>query len=725
MIGILTEKPSAARNFAKALGGMKGNYAGQDYVIAAARGHLFEFKHVEQQVPAALMPTYKSWDLANLPWNERDLSWTREKKKDVSDTLKTIKSTLSGCDEIIIATDDDPTGEGELLAWEILDELKLRPKKFSRMYFTDEAPKSLQSAFVNRKPIQSMATDPDFIKADYRSKFDFLTIQFTRIATKCGDGVSVLRQGRLKSAMVLIVGDGLKAVAGYKKVPFYENRFKDENGVVYSNPKEPSFADKAKVPQVYHDSDVVLDSKTMKSSSPPRLLDLAALSSMLSGRGIKAKTVLSTYQKMYEAQIVSYPRTEDKFITPEQFQELLPHVDKIAKLVGVDTRLLTHRQPRSTHVKTGCAHGANRPGTNVPASMTSLSAYGPGAEAIYEILARNYLAILSEDYEYEAQKGHVKDYPDFTGGVSVPKKQGWKAVFFGIDDDDDIGNSATGLGTRASVYIHEGFPPKPPQPTMKWLMSQLEKRDVGTGATRVSIYADVTSESAKYPLLIEKKGKLTMTDYGQMSYLLLPGTHIGDLSLTEQLQADMRAVAAGQLDPNIGLARVKDLVRDDIETMTRNGVTMRKELGKTMSEQKEYATGIWRETGSAIRFNKNFRGHQFTRDEIEDLLEGKTIEVKDLVSAKTNKTYGVKGKLTKQTFNGHDFVGFEQTGFLDGIPDEWCKHKFTDAEKSLLEDGKAIEITDAVSKKTGRTFSCHVTYGQTERGGMGIIPKFD
>ena len=74
------------------------------------------------------------------------------------------------------------------------------------------------------------------------------------------------------------------------------------------------------------------------------------------------KQVLDTYQKMYEAQVVSYPRTEDKNITPEQFNELLPLVDKIANVVGVDASLLTHRQPRSTHVTGG--FGGNPSKTN-------------------------------------------------------------------------------------------------------------------------------------------------------------------------------------------------------------------------------------------------------------------------------------------------------------------------------------------------------------------------
>ena len=62
-------------------------------------------------------------------------------------------------------------------------------------------------------------------------------------------------------------------------------------------------------------------------------------------------------------------------------------------------------------------------------------------------------------------------------------------------------------------------PPKPPAPTMRWLMKQLEKHDVGTGATRTSIYADVTNENSKYPLLVEIpdmnghiEGKISLLD---------------------------------------------------------------------------------------------------------------------------------------------------------------------------------------------------------------------
>lgn len=732
MIGILAEKPSQARNFAKALGGSKGSYNGEQFVICAARGHLFEFAKPEEQVPE-----YRSWDMKNLPWDETRFNWKRARKRDVSSALNAIKTALKGCDEICIATDDDPTGEGELIAWEVFDELNLhRGKKVTRMYFTDESVPEVQKAFKNRKVIPSMMQDMDYVKAMYRSQWDFLSMQFTRIATSCGDGHSVLRQGRLKSAMVLLVGDQLKAVSEYKAVPFYTNKFRDENDNVYSSPKEPSYKGKADVPNVYGPSPVVLDGKAMKCSAPPKLIDLATLSAKLASKH-GAKVVLATYQKMYEAQVVSYPRTEDKFITPEQFNDLLPKVDAIASLVGVDRGLLTHRSPRKTHVKTGCAHGANRPGPNVPKSMSDLDKFGPAARDIYMILAKNYLSMLAEDYEYEQQKGHLEKYPDFTGTANVPVKQGWHAVAYDAEDDDDGSDVSRGLGRLANPFVHEGFPPKPQAPTMRWLMKQLEQHDVGTGATRTSTYADVTNASGKFPLLKDTKGKISMSRYGEMSYMLLPGTNIGNIKMTEQVMREMRDIADGKADPADCLRKVRQYVREDIVTMTENGKKMRKEMGVMLSSEKEYCEGAW--NGKNVKFNRVFCGHRFTDEECEALLAGEEIEVLGL-KAKNGSEYGVVGKLSNLEYNGRKYVGFERIGFAgrsnsgprEGYASgkwkgrdvqfkrEWGGHVFTDAEVADLLAGKTIEIEN-MKARSGSTYTARGALAEQEYNGHKYI----
>ena len=749
-VGILTEKPSAARNFAKALGGQKGTYNGEDYVIAFARGHLFELKQPVDQVDPSKRTKYASWALSDLPWDVNDFAFEREQKKTVeikkgkrvekedtsiTERLADIKKTLGSCSEICIATDVDPSGEGGLLAWEIIAALGLNTKPVSRMYFTDESPASIKKAFVSRKRLVSMEDHDEYRMAWLRSRWDFLSMQWTRIASELVEKRAIVRQGRLKSAMTVLVGDQLKAHQSWKKVPFYEPRFRDENGVMYIDPDATRCARESDVDlSGLHASSVTVDSQTMKRSGPPRMLDLAGLSALLSAKGVKAAEVLKIYQKMYESQVVSYPRTEDKHVTKEQYAELVRNAPAIARAVGIDPALLTHTAARSTHVKDSGAHGANRPGPNIPSSLAEVeSKYGKTGAMIYELLARSALAVLAEDYEYEAQKGHVTDFPSYTGSCSVPKRPGWKAVLGGASmaDDDDDENNVTGLGTQAQPFVHEGVPPRPAAPTVKWLMKQLERRDVGTGATRTSTFAEVSSSKARYPLMTETRGKINLTEHGDMSYRLLPGTHIGDLTITERVFADMKAVAKGQKNADDVLAEVAGLITDDIAVMTANAQTMRKELGMSEFVEKEYFEGTWAKNGQHVKFNRTWSGHRFTDQECMDLLAGKDIEI-TATSARTGGEFTVIGSFGEYEFQGRTCIGFipdfskPTSAAKRGVaPKSMLGVKLTDEQREKIEAGEKVKVKGMKSKKTGKTFDAYLSLEDKPDGTRGIAFSFD
>lgn len=657
IIGILTEKKTAGENFAKALGGYSGVYNGERFVIVSASGHLYEYAAPSEQVKPLLSAQYKSWDLQYLPWDEKEFLWKRVPKPGSDKILTRIKEILDRCSEVSIATDSDPSGEGNLLAWEIIDELNIRPQRFTRMYFDDESVSEIQKAFINRKVLPSMEEDMDFVKARYRSRWDMLSMQFTRIATNCAKNQAVIRQGRLKSVMVSITGDELKAIKEYKRIPVYLNKFKDENGVIYTSKEEPTFPQKSQVPQIYKESSVVKDKSEIKHTAPPKLIDLAALASRLSKVGVNPDTLLSTYQKMYENHIVSYPRTEDTTITEEQFNMLLPKIDAIAALIGVDASLLTHRSPRHTHIKSGIAHGANRPGKIVPKSMESLkNEYGECAPMIYEALSRSYLAMLAEDYEFESQTGHIKDYPEFIGSSNVPLKQGWKLIFTeDASDEEESETSCKGLGAYAKPYIAEKVNPRPPTPTMTWLMKKLEKHDVGTGATRVSIFNEIVRDK-KYPLLkMNAKGKLEMPVYGQMSYILLENTYIGDVKLTENLMKEMRDIELKNAEPFEKLHQMQAYVKHDMEIMLQNAPKLESFFihikcplcGKPMRKLNwGYAcSGYKKDDPTSCKFSVGYNiiGAVLTDNDIKTLVENK----------RTNRIIkGFKNK-KNETFNAY------------------------------------------------------------------------
>lgn len=658
MIGILCEKPSAMRNFASALGGISGQFNNEQYILTCARGHLYAFDDPSNQVHISLQEKYKNWSLDNLPWNEKDLKWKYIKTKDANKTLKNIKDTLKDCDEICIGTDDDPSGEGELLAWEILCGLNLTNKKITRMYFTDESKNQIKKAFQNRKIIPSMRTDKDFTKAFYRARWDFLSMQFTRVATIINNKGLLLRNGRLKSAMVVLIGDQFKEIKGYKKIPFYENRFKDENGIIYKNKDEAKYKNKEDVPNIYNQSEVVLDGVENKKKIPPKLIDLSTLSGLIAAKGYSADEVLDTYQAMYEDQVVSYPRTEDKTITEEQFNELLPFVNDIAKVVGVNTNLLKIKTPRKTHVKNKGAHGANRPGLNIPSDKNDLLKYGRSAPLIYEVIARSFLAMFCEDYTYEVHKGYLKDYPNFKGQAVIPINYGWKLIY--NDEKDEVDEN--GLGTLAKPFIHEGFPPKPKSPTMKWLMKELEKKDIGTGATRTSTYAEMSNSKVRGSLIIDKKGKISFTDCGETNYILLNNTYIGSLDITKKLLEEMKLIEIGKLNPEERLSIVKQMVIADKETMIKNAKEngFYQEKTETLKNSNKH-TGMWLKPGTKkkreVSFNKEWGGHTFSNEECEKLLNGEEISFE--ATSNKGKSYTCTGKLAEQTYKKKKFIGFK------------------------------------------------------------------
>ena len=751
---LIVEKPSAAKNFAAALGGPAGSFEGQSYKIQTLYGHMLEFVEPHEMVDASEADQFKSWSPETMPWDASRMSWQKRaqvtknmktgKKQSKQDGINAVKKAAQGCDAIVIATDKDPSGEGQLIGWEVIQAIGWRGK-VKRLYFTDESPKKLQQGFRDIVDLPAYNQDGEYLKSDVRSRWDFLSMQLTRLATdaarKKGYDVKVVRQGRLKSVMTKLVADQLARVKAYKKVPYFEVKYKDDKGNTFSRKYEDGdawrFAAKAegeKDAANYGTGTVTVDSTTRKKTAPGKLLDLGGLTAILGTKGFTAKEILATYQKMYEAKIVSYPRTEDKVISVEQFNEMVPLVDKIAAVVGADTKLLTHRSARPTHVKDGGAHGANRPGVVVPSSLGNLAQYGKSAEAIYTLLAKNFLAMFGEDYVYDAVKAHIQEHPAFTASISVPVDAGFKAIFDADNEskdegDDDENASSSGFGSQAKAIVSEGVNKKPPHPTHKWLEAQLSKYDVGTGATRSGTFSEITSGATA--LLESKRGKLGLTHTGAVAAALLEGSKIGDPVVTEQLFKSMKEVGALKLAPNEVLKTATDVVRHDKRVFYVNAEKLAQTVGApTGVAQKEKFTGVFGPSGREVTFNREWGGYRFTDEDLQLLLSGKNLTF----SAKTKKGSLMKvvGNLREFDYKGKTYFGFQRLDASDltqesaPVPDVWSGHRFTSDEQAKLRRGETFSI-EAVSAKTGKPFTCNVTFGLSEYKGekrWGITPTF-
>lgn len=658
MIGIITEKPSARKHFAEALGGDRGKFNGENYLLVNSIGHIYEYLEPAKQVNPEISDKYK-WNINDLPWDYSKIKWKRGKKKlkGITELIKDIKEKLSKCDEIVIGTDIDDSGEGCLLAYEIILENNLQNKKISRMYFTDEEKKSIQKAFINRVKIDNLYEFSEYKMAKLRSEIDYLSQQHTVAATHFSPvrGCAV-KEGRLKSVITNLIGTQEILYNNYKETYFWQNRFKDENNITYINKDEPCYDNEKEVPNIYKQSSVTLIKTENKVSRPPLLYDTSKLSGFLGG--YKPDYIIKTLQNMYQDRVVTYPRTGDKNITLEQFNQLKPYINDIAKLVGIPTNLLTYTKPRPSHVQDVGSHGALRPNVeHIPSSLNEVeSKYGKLGLYIYKLLAYSTLAMFCEDFEYIEQTGCVTDYPKFIGKAKIPTKLGWKTILGKLEDDEEYDKQ--GLGKIANPFIHKGTPPRPAKPTTKWTMNQLQKFNVGTAATRVSTLADISNEEIKGQLVINNKGHLTLTDIGKISFVLIQGTQIGDYKYTEHILNVIKDIGKGDfslIDKTI--KEYNNVLLNDIKIIKANANNLKdlKIEEKPKFEVKEKIT-FTDKNGKERSFATKWGPHIFTEDEIMKLINGDTIELHNLQGKKGS--YSVKGKLEEYTFKGKKTFGF-------------------------------------------------------------------
>lgn len=159
-----------------------------------------------------------------------------------------------------------------------------------------------------------------------------------------------------------------------------------------------------------------------------------------------------------------------------------------------------------------------------------------------------------------------------------------------------------------------------------------------------------------------------------------------------------------------------------------------------MSEQEiKKVNGNWK--GTPINIKKVWGGHEFTADECAKLFNDEIIEF-EAVSKKGN-TYTVKGKLEKQNYEGHEFIGFKPIfnekpidtekfeGIWNGksvkIKRTWSNHTFTGEEIQCLLDGGTIRF-EAKSKKTGNNYTVKGHLAEQSFEGhtfVGFKPIFD
>lgn len=701
---IITEKPSAGRNFTAALGGSMGTFEGDQYVIVALRGHILTHEAPEKVAYPNHAETVGGFgNIANLPWSYKYFDFDKRViPKNIVDFAKpviaNIKDYLKQGYIPVVASDVDAMGEGDLLVHEVLTHVGYTGKVY-REYHVDETPKSIQDALRNKKDVTQR--NDGYVAGTTRMVLDFLTQQVVRAAT-----VTVQEQGyrlprpvpvgRLQSTMMNMVGSQIDAINNYVPSSKFESRYNLDDILILTNPDVEKFETKdawnaGNLPELA----TVREVKQVPGRTiPPKALTLTGLGKLLSRQGLSSKQTTDLAQKMYDKGVLSYPRTEDNFITPEQFDEMLPVVDTILGLLTLSPAVFTHRTPRNTHVKVGGSHGALRPGSNIPSSLANLDAeFGPGASKVYKLVAERFVMMFLEDTEWVRHEYETTDTPiPFKGSVRIITKNGV------VDPDEEVKDVVTQLpnvNNKAKLYAHEVKSVKPKAPTEAWLLGELEKHNVGTAATQMSTVSRLIGRDGNFPLLAGAKTSdaLSLSPIGNVGYQVAHAISLGTPECTRKFEEYIKDVVKNKKSSDEVFEEFTETIRDDVNIIKNMSFDLQK-LG--FQRNMKRVEGVWK--GQKVSVAEGTNGYIFTESEMAQLFAGNSVSFmgKDFNGNAVQNSV----KLGLVTYKGKQYVGYHDANYAYGMWNghdirfkrSYMTHKFTDDEVERLFAGENVKI---------------------------------
>lgn len=314
---VLAEKPSVAQSIAKVLGATKredGYLEGNGYVVSWCVGHL-----VELSQPEAYDEKYNKWAYADLPIFPDQ--WKYQVSASTKKQFGILKKLMARKDVESLVCATDAGREGELIFRLVYQQAGCR-KPFERLWISSMEDSAIREGFEQLKP--STEYDALYEAALCRERADWLVgINATRLfSTLYGQTLNV---GRVMTPTLAMVVMREAAISAFRPEPFYtvELAFQDFTASG-ERMKQKVLADDVARKCVGSVLNVTKAENKEKSEKPPALYDLTSLQRDANRvLGFTAQQTLDYTQSLYEKKLVTYPRTDSRYLTSDM-KDMLP-----------------------------------------------------------------------------------------------------------------------------------------------------------------------------------------------------------------------------------------------------------------------------------------------------------------------------------------------------------------------------------------------------------------
>jgi len=665
---VICEKPSVAKSIASALGVTSradGYFEGGGWLISWCIGHLVGLADA-----AAYDDRYKKWRYEDLPILPDPFCYVVSKEKAAQ--FHILRSLMDRSDVTELVNACDAGREGELI-FRLAYETAGCSKPFSRLWISSMEDAAIREGFADLHP--GADYDPLYQSALCRQKADWLIgINASRLFSVLYH--RTLNVGRVQTPTLALLADRDSKIVLFRKEKYHHVRLALEGTEAVSE-KIPAMEDA----QTMRDAcdgkkatcvSVVREKKTEK---PPKLYDLTTLQREANRVfGYTAKQTLDYAQSLYEKKLLTYPRTDSRYLTVDMTETAsvvlhlaarVPPFDACPEFFPDVAALVNNKEVSDHHalIPTLELEKADVPGLPV------------GERNILLLVCCKLLCAAAEPFVYEAVTaafdcgGHT-----FTTKGRQVLSQGWRAIqevfrssLKEKPEDEDAGGVLPALiegqafePVSASVTEHFTSPPKPyTEDTLLSAMENAGKEDIpedaerrglGTPATRAAIIEKLVSGG-----FVERKGKnLIPTKAGVNLVTVLPEL-LTSPKLTADWEQRLNEVAKGQASP-------EDFM-DGIEAMAAELVRKYSHIsedGQKLFQPEKETVGLCPRCGKPVyEGKKNFacsdracqfvmwkndrfwtsRRKEMTRKMAADLLKKGRTSVKGMWSEKKGSTY--------------------------------------------------------------------------------------
>ena len=659
---VLAEKPSAAQSFAKVLGATNrgdGYLEGNGYLVSWCVGHL-----VELIPPEGYDEKYSKWRREDLPifperWRYQVSSGTRKQ----FGILKKLMERAD-VDSLICAT--DAGREGELIFRLVYHQCGCK-RPFERLWVSSMEDSAIRDGFQNLKP--SSEYDALYEAALCRDRADWLVgMNATRLFS-CLYG-QTLNVGRVMTPTLAMAVMREAEIMAFHSEPFYtvELTFSD-----FSATSE-RMQDKAEATALCKGcigavATVTKAESKEKIERPPALYDLTSLQREANRvLGYTAQQTLDYTQNLYEKKLVTYPRTDSRYLTHDMADGLPALVELVFStfpVSGVEAVPVSVEQVIND--KKVSDHHAILPTREL--QKCNFSELPKGELAVLQLICTRLLCAVGEPYRYtETQVELDKDGVPFTAKGKQVVQIGWKQ-FLPRDKEKKAEPILPELLTGEGLSVHaaevkEGKTTPPKHYTEDTLLhametasadempEEAERKGLGTPATRAGIIEKLVrigflerrgDKKTKYLIPTHKGTALVTVMPEQIQSPSMTADWEEKLLLIEHREHDSEDFMQEIKQVISGLVQNYKVIKDAEVMMNQSKSVGRCPLcGASVEErQKGYFCSV-RECKFALwKNNRYFEsiGKVPTSSVVAALLQDGRVKLRGCKSARTGKTY--------------------------------------------------------------------------------------